>query len=249
MVNVQCYIFHNGQLLLTADNKVPELQGEGMTFALDDGIECRAWDVDEVSEGLHPVDLRSSYDMLPLTDYLRAGKAAELLHWHKHHRYCGRCGTLLEPRTELSKWCPKCETELWPQLSPAIIVLIHRGEDILLVRSRSFKRDYYGLVAGFVEFGESLEECVKREIKEETQLEVDNIRYFGSQPWPYPQGLMIGFMARYKAGELRLQDEELAAGGWFSIHHLPNIPKPLSMARKLIDNYIQNHKLINLNRP
>ena len=118
-------------------------------------------------------------------------------------------------------------------------MLIHRGDEILLVRSRTFRGSYYGLVAGFVEFGESLEECVRREIREETQLEVDDIRYFGSQPWPYPQGLMVGFTARYKSGQLRLQADELATGGWFNVHHLPTIPKPLSMARKLIDNYVR----------
>ncbi len=238
---MQHYLFIDRQLLLTADNKVPEMAQPcdgAVIFSLDDGIRCAAAN-SQGSEELHPVELRASYDLLPLTDYLRAGKAAELLYWNAHHRYCGRCGAELEPRTEISKWCPQCETELWPQLSPAIIVLIHRDDKILLVRSRTFRGNYYGLVAGFVEFGESLEECVRREIKEETQLEVDNIRYFGSQPWPYPQGLMIGFTARYKSGQLRLQDDELAAGGWFNIHNMPLIPKPLSMARKLIDNYIK----------
>ena len=237
---MQCYLFCDGKLLLTASNRIPEGREEGILFSLDDGVKCRAASIRETPEGLHGVNLRASYDLLPLTDYLRAGKAAELLHWHNHHRYCGKCGAELQPKTELSKWCPECETELWPQLSPAIIVLIHRGEEILLVRSRTFRGSYYGLVAGFVEFGESLEECVRREIKEETQLEVDDIRYFGSQPWPYPQGLMIGFTARYKSGQLKLQSEELAAGGWFDIHHLPDIPKPLSMARKLIDNYVNS---------
>lgn len=237
---MQCYLFCDGKLLLTAHDRIPEGREEGILFSLDDGVQCRAASIRETPEGLHGVNLRASYDLLPLTDYLRAGKAAELLHWHNHHRYCGKCGAELQPKTELSKWCPECETELWPQLSPAIIVLIHRGEEILLVRSRTFRGSYYGLVAGFVEFGESLEECVRREIKEETQLEVDDIRYFGSQPWPYPQGLMIGFTARYKSGQLKLQSEELAAGGWFDINHLPDIPKPLSMARKLIDNYVNS---------
>ena len=238
---MQHYLFIDRQLLLTADNRVPEADSSpdgALIFSLDDGIRCAAA-ISEGSEGLHPVDLRASYDLLPLTDYLRAGKAAELLYWQEHHRYCGKCGTELEPKTELCRWCPTCQTELWPQLSPAVIVLIHRGDEILLVRSRTFRGSYYGLVAGFVEFGESLEECVRREIREETQLEVDDIRYFGSQPWPYPQGLMVGFTARYKSGQLCLQADELATGGWFNVHHLPTIPKPLSMARKLIDNYVR----------
>ena len=239
---MQHYLFSNNQLLLTANNAIPDFGAEeGIPFSLDDGVTCTTAVVSEIPDSLHPVGLRASYDLLPLTDYLRAGKAAELLHWHSNHRFCGHCGTPLESKTQLSKWCPKCQTETWPQLSPAIIVLIHRAEEILLVQSRTFKGNYFGLVAGFVEFGESLEECVRREIREETQLEVDNIRYFGSQPWPYPQGLMIGFTARYKSGTLHLQSDELANGGWFNIHNLPSIPKPLSMARKLIDNYI-THK-------
>ena len=238
---MQYYLFHRQLLLLDADGRVPEDMGiidDAVEFSLADGVRCVAADVPEVVCGLQSVDLRASYDVLPLTDYHRAGKAFELLYWNEHHRYCGRCGAELKRHTDISKWCPNCEVELWPQLSPAIIVLIYRDDDILLVRSRAFKRAYYGLVAGFVEFGESLEECVRREIREETSLEVENVSYFGSQPWPYPQGLMIGFTARYKSGDLRLQQEELSAGGWFNFGHLPEIPKPLSMARKLIDYYV-----------
>ena len=133
---MQHYLFIDRQLLLTADNRVPEADGSpdgALIFSLDDGIRCAAA-ISKGSEGLHPVDLRASYDLLPLTDYLRAGKAAELLYWQEHHRYCGKCGTELEPKTELCRWCPTCQTELWPQLSPAVIVLIHHGDEILLVR-------------------------------------------------------------------------------------------------------------------
>lgn len=238
---LQYYLFHNNQLLLDADNIVPVSAPDGsevMPFCLDDGVECRCAEVDSVPTDLHPIDLRSSYDVLPFTDYLRAGKAAELIYWHNNHRFCSHCGSPLQSQTVISKLCPKCGKEWWPQLSPAIIVLIHRGEEILLVRSRNFKGTHWGLVAGFVEFGESVEECVMREVNEETRLTIANLRYFGSQPWPYPQGLMLGFTAKYISGELKIQQSELKEGGWFSIHHLPEIPKPLSMARRLIDNYI-----------
>lgn len=242
---LQYYLFHNNQLLLDADNIVPVSAPDGsevMPFCLDDGVECRCAEVDRVPTDLHPIDLRSSYDVLPFTDYLRAGKAAELIYWHNNHRFCSHCGSPLQSQTVISKLCPKCGKEWWPQLSPAIIVLIHRGEEILLVRSRNFKGTHWGLVAGFVEFGESVEECVMREVNEETRLTIANLRYFGSQPWPYPQGLMLGFTAKYISGELKIQQSELKEGGWFSIHHLPEIPKPLSMARRLIDNYIATFK-------
>lgn len=238
---LQYYLFHSNQLLLDADNIVPLSAPDGsevMPFCLDDGVECRCAEVDSVPTDLHPIDLRSSYDVLPLTDYLRAGKAAELIYWHNNHRFCSHCGSPLQSQTVISKFCPKCGKEWWPQLSPAMIVLIHHGEEILLVRSRNFKGTHWGLVAGFVEFGESVEECVMREVNEETGLTIADLRYFGSQPWPYPQGLMLGFTAKYISGELKIQHSELKEGGWFSIHHLPEIPKPLSMARRLIDNYI-----------
>jgi NAD+ diphosphatase len=113
-------------------------------------------------------------------------------------------------------------------------------EKILLVHARNFRRkDYFGLVAGFVETGETLEECVVREVQEETQLTIGNIKYFGSQPWPYPCGIMIGFTAEYVSGEISLQDDELSNGGWFSKDNIPNIPDKMSIARKLIDDWLE----------
>jgi len=241
---MQYYLFCENRLLLAEDNSIPndvEVEAERYRFSIADGVECVAALLDNVPKGLSPVDLRSSYDLLPYEDYQRAGKASELLNWHANHQYCGKCGAKMQVESAICRRCPDCGSEIWPQLSPAVIVLIHRGDEILLVKSYNFRGKYYGLVAGFVELGESLEESLVREIKEETQLEVDDIKYFGSQPWPYPQGLMIGFTARYAGGELKLQDEELSTGGWFDIKNLPDIPKPLSLARKLIDNYLETY--------
>ena len=142
--------------------------------------------------------------------------------------------------TEISKRCTNCGKEVWPQLATAVICLISRGEDVLLVHARNFKRDFYGLVAGFVETGETLEEAVVREVREETGLEISDIRYFGSQPWPYPCGLMVGFMARYAGGEIRLQRSELSRGGWYRYDDLPPIPEKLSIARRLIDTWLSS---------
>ena len=132
--------------------------------------------------------------------------------------------------------------EVWPALATAIIVAITRnnGEEILLVQSNKFKKDYLGLVAGFVETGETLEECLRREVWEETHLHVTNIRYFASQPWPYPSGLMVGFTADYADGELKLQRSELNKGGWYKRSNLPAIPGKVSLARQLIDNWYYN---------
>ena len=130
---------------------------------------------------------------------------------------------------------------MWRQLATAIIVLIHRGDEVLLVHANNFRTDFYGLVAGFVETGETLEEAVVREVKEEVGLTIKNIRYFSSQPWPYPCGLMVGFHADYESGEIRLQRSELSAGGWYRRDSLPTIPEKLSIARRLIDDWLYNY--------
>ena len=143
--------------------------------------------------------------------------------------------------TDISKRCEHCGKEVWPQLATAIIVLIHKGEnEVLLARGRNFKSDFFGLIAGFVETGETLEEAVRREVREEIGLEINNIRYFGSQPWPYPSGLMVGFNADYVSGEIHVQREELQKAGWFHRDHLPKLPEKLSIARKLIDDWLLN---------
>lgn len=184
--------------------------------------------------------LRVSFYRLSEALYLKAGKCHELLYWDRNTQYCGVCGALMEMKTDISKRCTNCGKEVWPQLATAIIVLIHRGEEVLLVHARNFKGDFYGLVAGFVETGENLEEAVRREVMEETGLTIKNIRYFGSQPWPYPCGLMVGFNADYESGEVRLQREELNKGAWFTKDHLPTIPEKLSIARMILDDWLEN---------
>lgn len=130
---------------------------------------------------------------------------------------------------------------MYPPVSTAIIVLIRKGKEILLVHARNFRGTFHGLVAGFLEAGETLEQCVEREVMEETGLKVKNITYFGSQPWPYPSGLMVGFIADYESGEIKLQADELSSGSFYSKDNLPEIPRKLSIARKLIDWWLENN--------
>ncbi len=206
-----------------------------------DGKECRAVRIDmPVAADAHwaTAGLRASYHMLPRAFYLKAGKAAEILYWDQNTKFCGVCGAPMRKHTDISKRCTNCGKEVWPQLATAIIVLVRRGDSILMVHPHNLKGDYYGLVAGFVETGETLEECVRRELMEETGVRVTNIRYFGSQPWPYPCGLMVGFHADYVEGEVHLQRSEIARGGWFSRDNLPAIPGKESMARMLIDAWL-----------
>lgn len=191
--------------------------------------------------------LRETSRLLSAADYQRAGKAWELLYWSEQTRFCGCCGAPMRWHTAISRRCEGCGQEIWPQLNTAIIVLVHRGDEALLVKAKTFRRDFFGLVAGFVETGESLEECVAREVREETSLIVNHIRYFGSQPWPYPMGLMIGFHADYVSGEVTFADGELKDGRFFRRDSLPMhddgslaIPGPESMARRLIDDWMSN---------
>lgn len=209
---------------------------------MDDGTLVKTVRIDS------PVTDKVNYEMCPLRQtyyklttplYLKAGKCQEILYWDFNTKYCGVCGSPMKLHTDISKRCTGCGKEVWPQLATAVIVLIHRGEEVLLVRAKNFRHEFYGLVAGFVETGETLEEAVHREVKEEVGLTINNIRYFGSQPWPYPCGLMVGYEADYVSGDIKLQKEEIAKGGWFTRDNLPNIPEKLSIARMLIDSWLE----------
>ena len=207
-----------------------------------DGTEVVTYRIEmpPVDSKLQPSPLRQSYYKLPRELYLKAGKCQELLYWDQNTKYCGVCGAPMRMDTDISKKCTECGKEIWPQLATAVIVLIHRGDEVLLVRAKNFRTDFYGLVAGFVETGETLEEAVAREAMEETGVTITNIRYFGSQPWPYPCGLMVGFHADYVSGEIHLQRSEIAKGGWFTRDNLPTIPEKLSIARMLLDDWLEN---------
>jgi NAD+ diphosphatase len=186
--------------------------------------------------------LRQSYYQLSSADYQLAGKCQELLYWDQNTKFCGVCGGPMRFDTDISKKCEHCGKEIWPQLAIAIIVRIRKDNEILLVHANNFRHDFYGLVAGFVETGETLEEAVHREVLEETGLYVTNLKYFGSQPWPYPCGLMVGFTADYDHGKIHLQRSELSKGAWFDRHHLPHIPDKMSIARQLIDAWIEEQE-------
>jgi NAD+ diphosphatase len=237
-----------GDILLTTEGNIP--------FGLEPPIPLKDWNYITILhegdteikiirldnpitdvKGLQMVGLRKTHAILSPQDYQLAGKGAELLYWDQNTRYCGVCGAPNKWMTDISKKCPECGKEWWPSVSTAIIVRIERGDSILLVRARSFRTNHHGLVAGFLETGESLEQCVEREVREEAGIKIKNLQYFGSQPWPYPFGLMVGFTAEYAEGELHLQKEELCEGGWFTKDNLPNIPDKASIARRLIDDW------------
>jgi NAD+ diphosphatase len=164
-----------------------------------------------------------------------AGRAAQLLDWERTHRFCGHCGAANEraPR-ELARTCPRCGTTTYPRISPAVIMAVRRGEEVLLARRAGSSGSWWSVLAGFVDPGESLEQAVVREVEEEVGIAVGDVRYVGSQPWPFPSQLMVGFTARYESGELRVDEEELAEAGWFPPDALPSIPPPFTIAHRLI---------------
>ena len=207
---------------------------------------CKAFSVSQPigeTEQYVMIGLRASYEYLPLGHYQAAGKAHEILHWDRNSLFCSACGTPMEQKESIMKRCPSCGREVYPAISTAVLVLVRKGDSILLVHARNFKGRFNSLVAGFLETGETLEECVVREVKEETGLDVKNITYFGNQPWPYPSGLMVGFIADYAGGEINLQEEELSSGDFYTRDNLPELPRKLSLARKMIDWWLEcSHK-------
>lgn len=187
-------------------------------------------------------DLRSMYYQMDEKFFHLLGYAFHSVYWDRTSRYCGRCGhETADSESERAKVCPHCGFVIYPRLSPSMIVAVIKDNKILLASSRRFKTKFYSVLAGFVEPGETLEECVKREVREETGIEVKNIRYFGSQPWPFPDSLMVGFTAEYAGGELHIDMDELEDAAWFDTTNLPTGPSGFSIARRLIDWYIENY--------
>ena len=187
-------------------------------------------------------DLRSLYNDLDEDIFLLAGKAVQVVNWDKNHQFCGRCGTPTQTmKDEMAKVCPKCGFVSFTRLSPAVITAIIRDGEILLANHVRTPGNMYGLISGFLEAGETLEEAVEREIMEEVSLKVRNIKYFGSQPWPFPNSFMIGFTAEYESGEINVDGDELIDAAWFDADHLPDIPSKMSISRELIDWYVENY--------
>ncbi len=251
-----CFAFSGTDMLVvTAEANVPEIPSWDELREWDitavryqylgtlDGEPC--WSVELQSNVCLPemgslTGLRALYDRLPEPLYAIAGRAAQVVAWERDHQFCGRCGNPTDRMpAERGRRCGGCNLTAYPRLSPAIIVLIERGDQILLARGHAFLPGRFGIIAGFVEPGESLEEAVRREVQEEVGIELGRVEYFGSQPWPFPHGIMIGFRAKYQQGDISLEDGELAEAGWYGLDDLPDIPSKLSIARRLIDDWAE----------
>jgi len=208
-----------------------------------DGYSCYSAELD--SEGTYPPEgmsfeqLRKLWGSLPEELFWLAGRAFQIMDWDRNHQFCGSCGCPTKDKDgERAKTCPQCGLVSYPRISPAVIVAITRDDKILLARAQRFPYAMYSVVAGFVEPGESLEQCVHREIGEEVGITVKNLRYFGSQSWPFPNSLMVAFTAEHAGGDIRIDPAEIVDAGWYTADQLPRIPDKVSIARRLIDWFI-----------
>jgi len=192
-----------------------------------------------VPAGFEWVELRTLFGTLGEEHFWIAGRARHLAEWDRTHRHCGSCGAaMMLKEDEWAKACPTCGQIYFPQISPVVIVSVVDGDRILLTRNSHYRNyPYFTLMAGFVEAGEDLESAVHREIQEEVGVTVKNLRYFGSQPWPFPNSLMIGFTAEYAGGEVTPDPSEILEARWFERQNLPEIPRSKGIARKMIDAF------------
>jgi len=248
-VDALCFVWRDDKILVR-DEEVPvlprvsDLARLGVAGAKHylgrlDGVDCVAIRValdTPDAEGWQWRGLRSLFLRLPDSLLALAGRAFQIVEWDRSHQYCGRCGTHTRDRTgERAKECPACGYVQFPRVSPAMMVLVTRGRELLLARANRFPQAMYSALAGFVEPGESIEDCIHREVREEVGIEVERLSYFASQSWAFPHSLMIAYNAEYAGGDMRPCDDEIADARWFSVDALPQLPSPVSISRHLID--------------
>lgn len=204
--------------------------GAASVFGLDE--KC------DLPEDFRVDGLRVAWHALDADEFRVAGTARQKLEWVQNHRFCSRCGAETRPdEVHEAMTCVSCHQLHYPRIAPAVIVLVQRGREALLGRSHRFVDGVYSTLAGFVEPGESLEDCVHREIEEEVGVTVDRLRYFGSQPHPFPHSLMVGFIADWAEGDIRIDTNEIEDARWFDADQLPELPHPMSIARALIEDF------------
>ena len=241
-------IQNNDAILLNRDNTFPnETEIALLTpyllrrYQLCKSIFCAEIDQNTpLSETVYALPLRQALSLLQHTSYGMAVKAYSIIQWDKNHQFCGRCGSpTLHKSPSFERICSSCKLSFFPRISPSIIVLIYSKDQLIMARSPHFLPGIYGLIAGFVEAGESLEEAVHREVYEEIGLKIKNLSYFGSQPWPFPDSLMVAFMAEYASGEIQIDKNEIEAAGWYKYDNLPGRPSTsVSIASSLINHFI-----------
>lgn len=197
---------------------------------------------DQGYTSLIEIDIRSILVKSRAEEIALVGRAQHLLDWYKNSQYCGACGTKnMYSDKECAFYCSCSKNMLYPKISPCVIGIILNGDKILLARNKLFPEGMFSAIAGFVEASETLEQTFEREIYEEVGLKVKNIKYFGSQPWPFPNQLMIAFTCEYESGEINVDGEEIVEASWFNSSNMPNIPPTSSISGQLINSYLEGH--------
>lgn len=248
MTQSLAYIFQNQKLLVDEHLQLPRVERLASDLAVHQHDHVIARDLLEdeiVPDGYQLRPIRELIQVWSSTEFLQASRALQLLEWRRNHKFCSHCGHVTEAHsTEYAMVCPACAYRQYPRVQPCIITIITKGDDeVLLAKSAQNKSNMYGLIAGFVEVGETLEEAVQREAFEEVGLKLKNIRYMSSQPWPFPSNLMIAFHAEYDSGEIELQLEEISEAQFFKFDQLPEIPFKGSIAHSMIMQIVGNNKL------
>ncbi len=250
------FVFQGGRLLIAQDSAlsaIPEIHdiawfgfSPGDTHYLGrwDDKPCFAMAVAEDEQaptGFYFEDLRKLLLVFEQDLFLLAGRAFQILEWARNHRFCSRCGspTTAHALGERAAVCTVCGFSQYPRINPCVIVVVTRGEELLLARGHRFNRPMFSALAGFIEAGESAEMTLHREVKEEVGIAVKDLRYFGSQPWPFPGNLMLGFHAEYAGGDIVVQEDEIAEAAFFHYRQLPVIPPPGSIAHALIMDVVK----------
>ncbi len=205
---------------------------------------CSFLETEEIPESFQLVELRSALQTLPHAARIAVCRGRELAHWRRNRQFCGKCGSkLVDLEAECARKCTECGALFYPAISPAVIVAVTAPDGkLLLAHNRKFREGLFSLIAGFVEAGETMEEAVRREVAEEVGITVCNIRYFGSQCWPYPNSLMAGFTAEYVSGEVSPDGDEITEAGFYTPDTMPEPPGPGSIARTMIDQWKQNYR-------
>jgi NAD+ diphosphatase len=194
----------------------------------------------ELPAGYAWLGLRSQLEILSPEYFQLAGRALQIAQWFYDHQYCGRCGRATQQDSaDRATCCHHCQLRFYPRISPCMIVLVTRGDEVLLAHHQRASRIVYSTLAGFVEAGESVEECVRREVFEEVGIKVGELKYFQSQPWPFPSQLMLGFFAEYESGVINIDPQEIVDAKWFRFDELPAVPVPASVAGQLIGHYVE----------
>ena len=223
----------------------PQLNAPFYCIGQYQGLDCYAVALENTPEifGHHWVDLRRLMVNLIESHYEIAARALQIIQWELDHGFCGRCGSATSNHEhEMAKHCGRCDLMFYPRLSPCVIMLITRGNECLLARNGNFPGAFYSALAGFIEVGETIEGALRREVLEEVSLRVGALTYFGSQSWPFPGQLMIGFHAEYEHGEIEVDGEEIVEANWYRYDNLPQVPNQFSLAGQLINQFVKSQQ-------